>query len=181
MSNNKGRVIWVTGLSGSGKSTLANQVVTRLRATGQTIVMLDGDEMRAVLGATKSNSENHGREARLALAMQYAKLCKLIADQGVTVFCSTISMFEEVHSWNRKNQPSYFEVYLKVPLSELRKRDPKGIYKRFDSGELKNVAGLDLPVNEPKHPDILFEFEPNFKLKQMVDELMTKLNNNENI
>ena len=50
MSNNKGRVIWVTGLSGSGKSTLANQVVTRLRATGQTIVMLDGDEMRAVLG-----------------------------------------------------------------------------------------------------------------------------------
>ena len=144
MSNNKGRVIWVTGLSGSGKSTLANQVVARLRATGQTIVMLDGDEMRAVLGATQANSENHGREGRLALAMQYAKLCKLIADQSVTVVCSTISMFEEVHSWNRKNQPSYFEVYLKVPLSELRKRDPKGIYKRFDSGELKNVAGLDL-------------------------------------
>ena len=176
MSNNKGRVIWVTGLSGSGKSTLANQVVARLRATGQTIVMLDGDEMRAVLGATQANSENHGREGRLALARQYAKLCKLIADQSVTVVCSTISMFEEVHSWNRKNQPSYFEVYLKVPLSELRKRDPKGIYKRFDSGELKNVAGLDLPVNEPKHPDILFKFEPRMKLCQMTDEIITKIN-----
>ena len=181
MSNNKGRVIWVTGLSGSGKSTLANQVVTRLRAIGETIIMLDGDEMRAVLGATQANSENHGREGRLALAMQYAKLCKLIADQGVTVVCSTISMFEEVHSWNRKNQPSYFEVYLKVPLSELRKRDPKGIYKRFDSGELKNVAGLDLPVDEPKQPDILFEFDPNLKLKQMVDDFMSKSNNKENI
>jgi adenylylsulfate kinase len=107
--------------------------------------------------------------------MQYAKLCKLIADQGVTVVCSTISMFEEVHSWNRKNQPSYFEVYLKVPLPELRKRDPKGIYKRFDSGELKNVAGLDLPVDEPNSPDILFEFEADLKVPTMTDEMMIKL------
>ncbi|DAC23104.1 MAG TPA: adenylyl-sulfate kinase [Candidatus Poseidoniales archaeon] len=170
-----GRVIWVTGLSGSGKSTLASQVVAQLRASGETIVMLDGDEMREVFGATRHNSTNHGREGRLALAMQYAKLCQLIANQGVTVVCSTISMFKEVHSWNRENQPSYFEVYLKVPLSELRKRDPKGIYKRFDSGELKYVAGLDLPIDEPSSPDILFQFESDLKVSAMTDEMMFKL------
>lgn len=175
----KGRVIWVTGLSGSGKSTLAKEFVHRLRVVGETVVMLDGDEMRAVFGATKASSVNHGRAGRLALAMQYAKLCQLIANQGVTVVCSTISMFKEVHSWNRENQPSYLEVYLKVPLSELRKRDPKGIYKRFDSGELSDVAGLDLQVDEPKSPDILFEFEPNLKLSEMTKEIMNALIKNE--
>jgi len=175
----KGKVIWVTGLSGSGKSTLAKEVVPRLRVAGETVVMLDGDEMRAVFGATKASSVNHGRAGRLALAMQYAKLCQLIANQGVTVVCSTISMFKEVHSWNRENQPSYLEVYLKVPLSELRNRDPKGIYRRFDSGELSDVAGLDLQVDEPKYPDILFEFKPNLKLSDMVEELLIKLNKGE--
>ena len=174
--NPEGKVIWITGLSGSGKTTLAKEVVYRLRSVGQTVLMLDGDEMRQVFGATKDNSKNHCREGRLALAMQYARLCRLIANQGATVVCSTISMFEEVHSWNRDNQPSYFEVYLKVPISELRRRDPKGIYRNFDSGELENVAGLDLPVDEPKQPDILFEFAPNLKLKQMVDDFMSKLN-----
>ena len=60
----KGRVIWVTGLSGSGKSTLAKEVVPRLRVAGETVVMLDGDEMRAVFGATKASSVNHGRAGR---------------------------------------------------------------------------------------------------------------------
>ena len=174
--NPAGKVIWITGLSGSGKSTLAKEVVPRLRVAGETVVMLDGDEMRAVFGATKASSVNHGRAGRLALAMQYAKLCQLIANQGVTVVCSTISMFHEIHSWNRENQPSFLEIYLKVPLSELRNRDPKGIYKRFDSGELSNVAGLDLQVDEPKSPDILFEFKPNLELSQMTDEIITRIN-----
>ena len=163
-------------MSGSGKSTIAKEVVAKLRLAGEAVVMLDGDEIRAVFGATNASSVNHGRAGRLALAIQYAKLCKLIASQGVTVVCSTISMFKEVHSWNRLNQPGYFEVYLKVPLSELRKRDPKGMYRRFDSGELSNVAGLDLQVDEPKFPDILFEFKPNIKLSDMVEELLIKLN-----
>lgn len=171
-----GKVVWITGLSGSGKSTLANEVVDRLRSSGQKVVILDGDEMREIFGATKENYRNHGREGRLALAMQYAKLCRLIASQGVTVVCSTISMFNEVQKWNRENQPSYCEVYLKVPLSELKKRDPKGIYQRFDSGELSHVSGLDLKIDEPTSPDILFEFELNLGLSQMVDEILAYIN-----
>ena len=177
--NKYGKVIWITGLSGSGKSTLGKEVVARLRSIDNTVLMLDGDEMREMFGANTVNNSNHERDERMALAMQYAKLCKLIARQGVTVVCSTISMFKEVHSWNRENQPNYFEVYLKVPFSELRNRDPKGIYRRFDSGELSNVAGLDLQVDEPKSPDILFEFEPNRKLSDMVEETLIKLSKEE--
>lgn len=171
MANISGTVVWITGLSGSGKSTLANEVVVRLRAAGQTVVMLDGDELREVFGAMAANAQNHGREGRLALAMQYAHLCRIIALQGLTVVIATISLFREVHMWNRDNLPGYFEVYLKVPIEELRRRDPKGIYRRFDAGELTNVAGLDLDIDEPVAADWMVAFELGRSAAALADEL----------
>jgi adenylylsulfate kinase len=134
--------------------------------------LLDGDELREVFGAAAVNEANHGREGRLALAMQYAHLCRILAAQGLTVVIATISLFREVHEWNRAHLPGYFEVYLKVPLEELRRRDPKGIYRRFDAGEIKNVAGLDLPVDEPQTPDWVVEFDPHRSIEVTVNELM---------
>ena len=142
MTYEPGRVIWITGLSGAGKSTLAHELVARLRASGDVVVILDGDELREVFGAVSVNLKYHSREARLALAIQYAHMCRILAQQGLTVVIATISLFKKVHVWNRANLPGYFEVYLKVPVEELRRRDPKGIYRRFDAGELSDVAGL---------------------------------------
>ena len=162
-----GRVVWITGLSGSGKSTLATEVVGQLRALRNDVIRLDGDELREVFAAETINLQRHDRDGRLMLAMQYASLCRLLSMQGFTVVIATISMFREVYAWNRANVPSYFEVYLKVPIEELRRRDPKGIYRRFDAGDLLNVAGLDLPVDEPEQAD----FEVKFEASQSVTEL----------
>lgn len=169
-------VIWLTGLSGAGKSTLAKEVTARLRGLDNVAVMLDGDELREVFGAVATSAQNHGREGRLALAMQYAHLCRILAQQGLTVVIATISLFKEVHSWNRANLPGYFEVYLKVPMEELRRRDPKGIYRRFDAGELDNVAGLDLPIDEPEAADWAVEFDPMKPVDAVVEDLMKQLN-----
>ncbi len=163
------RVIWITGLSGAGKSTLARELTFNLRAAGKTVLMLDGDELRAVFGSI--NSHNYGREGRLALAMQYAHLCQVIATQGLTVVIATISLFREVHAWNRANLPGYFEVYIKVPVEELRRRDPKGIYRRFDAGELTHVAGLDLPIDEPEAADWIVKFMPERPATMIAKEL----------
>jgi len=131
--------------------------------------MLDGDELRETLGATT----DHSREARYGLAFIYARLARLIASQGATVVISTIALIREVHQWNRANQPGYFEVYLKVSLDELRRRDPKGIYGRFDAGELTNVAGMDVPIDEPLHPDLVIEYAPgrgpDIELERLMD------------
>jgi adenylylsulfate kinase-like enzyme/glycosyltransferase involved in cell wall biosynthesis len=170
-----GRVLWITGLSGAGKSTLAHEVVARLRAAGEAVVMLDGDELREVFGAVVANAQNHGREGRLALAMQYAYLCRVIAAQGLTVVIATISLFREVHSWNRANLPGYFEVYLKVPVEELRRRDPKGIYRRFDAGELTHVAGLDLSIDEPEAADWIVKFVPELSVTVLAEDLLKRL------
>lgn len=173
-----GRVIWITGLSGAGKSTLAHEVVSNLRLANKAVVMLDGDELREVFGAVAANTRNHGREGRLALAMQYARLCRIIAEQGLIVVIATISLFREVHEWNRANLPGYFEVYLKVPLEELRRRDPKGIYRRYDAGELTDVAGLDMPIDEPEAADWIVKFDSELTVTLLAEKLNQILNTN---
>lgn len=170
-----GRVLWITGLSGAGKSTLAHELTAGLRATGEAVVMLDGDELREVFEAVAANAQNYGREGRLELAMQYAYMCRVIAAQGLTVVIATISLFREVHAWNRANLPGYFEIYLKVPVEELRRRDPKGIYRRFDAGELTHVAGLDLSIDEPEAADWIVEFDPERSVAVLAEELIQVL------
>lgn len=169
------RVLWITGLSGAGKTTLAQEMCARLRADGVPVIMLDGDELREVFGAAAPSARNHGRAARLALAMQYAHLCRILANQGLTVVIATISLFKEIHAWNRANLPGYFEVYLRVPVGELRRRDPKGIYRRFDAGELSDVAGLDLPIDEPEAADWVADFQPPRSPAEMADQLMNQI------
>ena len=150
-----GVVIWITGLSGAGKSTLAKDITQLLRVAGKPAVLLDGDELREVLGVGSQNNINFSRARRLDLALRYSNFCRMLASQGLFVVIATISLFKEVHRWNRENHPAYFEVYLKASMEQLRRRDSKGIYKRFDAGELRNVAGLDLHIDEPEMPDLL--------------------------
>jgi len=150
-------VIWITGLSGAGKTTLAKLLTEYLRSQGQAVVMLDGDDLREALFSTK----DHSQEARLSLAYKYAGLARLIASQGVMVVVSTVALIREIHQWNRQNQPGYFEVYLKVAIDELRRRDPKGIYRKYDEGKIHNVAGLDMIIDEPQKPDLVIEYVPD--------------------
>ena len=107
--------------------------------------------------------------------MKYARLCHTLANQEIIVVIATISMFKEVYGWNRENLPGYFEVYLKVPIEVLRRRDSKGIYKRFDAGEIANVAGLDLEVDEPLNSELVFEYEKDRSVELMTDILIKKL------
>ena len=128
---------------------------------------------------TLVTSESYRREARIKLAHKYAHLCKILSLQGFNVIISTISMFKEIYAWNRANFPNYFEVYLKVPLEELRIRDPKEIYSSYDAGHLSDVAGLDLLIDEPSEPNLIIDFEkkPFFweSPKKITDHLLSKL------
>ena len=130
-----------------------------MRALDTAVVMLDGDDLREIFGMVETNTENYGREgasARPAIRSYVPDYCRSRCD------CSDRNyfLFREVHIWNRAHISDYFEVYLKVPLEEVRRRDPKGIYRRFDAGELEHIAGLDLDIDEPENPDLLVEFKP---------------------
>jgi len=174
-----GQVIWITGLSGAGKTTVAEALGQSLGERNLTPILLDGDVLRDLFRSSDEISGTYIRDERIILAYKYALLCKKLSSQGFTVIASTISMYDEIYAWNRTNLPNYFEIYLKVPLKELRRRDPKKIYQRYDAGDLSDVAGLDLAVDEPLEPHVILDFEthPSFydSPTNIAEYLMSKL------
>jgi cytidine diphosphoramidate kinase len=160
---------WITGLSAAGKTTLSSLLVTHLRESGETVVHLDGDILRRVF-----SFDAYAREARIINGMRYSKLCKLLSSQGVIVVIAVIGLFKELHEWNRKNIPNYVEIFIDTPISELQNRDPKGLYKGYESGINKNVAGMDLEVDFPLNPDIHLKWYSGRSVDSMFDELLSK-------
>lgn len=148
IASKPGHVFWVTGLSGSGKTTIAPLLADALRAEGKTVVLLDGDTLREVFGGNAA----YDADSRRSASMQYARLCQLISQQGVDVICATISMFDATRDWNRTHMPRYCEIYVRVPVEELKRRDSKGVYS-----QARQVVGVDMGFEEPKSPDIIID------------------------
>ena len=40
------------------------------------------------------------------------------------------------------------------------------------SGDLKNVAGLDLPIDEPKSADFVMEFAPDYSVSALAERVI---------
>ncbi|MFI3249356.1 MAG: adenylyl-sulfate kinase [Eubacteriales bacterium] len=139
------KVYWITGLSGSGKTTIGRALQAELQRENQTVIFLDGDEMRPLLCPDLGYTE----EDRRICALRYAGLCKLLHDQNFTVICCTISMFHQVRDWNRENIDRYFEIYIKVNENTLEQRDQKGMY----SQKTQNMTGKDILAEFPRNPD----------------------------
>ncbi|OYW24814.1 MAG: hypothetical protein B7Z55_01095, partial [Planctomycetales bacterium 12-60-4] len=144
-----GTVYWITGLSGAGKSTTARILFERLRERKPNVVLLDGDELRELYGEALGYTPSDRR----TLALRNARLCRLLSRQGLDVICATISLFHECHAWCRSNIERYCEIYLDVPLVELRRRDRQGLYR--DEKTLSNVMGVDLQAEVPLNPDLV--------------------------
>ena len=154
MTDETGRVIWITGLSGSGKSTVALAVGALLRRSGRHAVILDGDAVRM---AIDDPSCGHDRASRLVNAYRICRFAKLLSDQGATVIVATMSLFHEIHEWNAAHLAGYVEVFLRVPLDILQRRDPKGLYRRHAAGVERDLGGVDLDVEEPRHPHLVVD------------------------
>ena len=164
------KCFWITGLSATGKTTLSTLLVEHMRLSGKKVILLDGDELRQVL------SENaYTREERIALGMRYSRLCRLLSSQGVDVVIAVIGLFKELHEWNRENIPNYVEVFIDTPMVELRRRDPKDLYKNVDSGRIQNVAGIDLEVDFPYKPDIYLKWSDGKSIDSMFEELLNNI------
>lgn len=169
-------IIWITGLSGAGKTSLGKIILEKLKKKNINAIFLDGDELRKIIGSYNfDNSENHKFKNRVEIALSYSKLCNYLSSQGFTIVIATISLYKKVHDWNNTNLKNYNEVYLEVPLKELIRRDPKGIYKKYKKGEVRNVAGLDFQIDEPKSPKWHIKFDPKIDFHEVADEILKGL------
>jgi cytidine diphosphoramidate kinase len=161
--------VWVTGLSGAGKSTVASALNERLTAKGVRPVLLDGDSLRAILPVRMGYEQAERRK----LALYYAGLARELAQQGHLVICSTVSLFHEVHEWNRRNIARYLEVWLRVPVPELRARGHRDHLYRTRGVE--QVVGVDTEAEFPIRPDIVVSNYGDTTVEQAVRQVLAVL------
>jgi len=163
-----GVLYWITGLSGSGKTTIGNRLYYELKQERENVVLLDGDLLKNIVGDELGYTENDRKKR----AYKYAKICKMLTDQGIIVICCTIAMYDSVREWNRKNNKAYIEVFLDVPVRVLIERDQKGIYSQYRRGEANNIAGMDLLVEYPKSPNLILKNDGSISIKECVNKIL---------
>ena len=122
----------------------------KFHASGTVPVVLDGDDLRECLDAKGLYSFTE----RLALAKTYSRLAAMLVRQNQLVIVATMSLFHEVHEMNRRLAHPYFEVFLDLPISTLRRRDIKDLYGHEDGHARANVGGLNLEVETPMRPHL---------------------------
>ncbi|MBQ3077325.1 MAG: adenylyl-sulfate kinase [Clostridia bacterium] len=162
MDIQKGTVYFFTGLSGAGKTTIGGLFHRRLKARKQNVILLDGDLIRPVF----CEDIGYTNEDRCRAAKRAFRLSKMLTDQGIDVVICSISMYAEVREWNREQIENYREIYIKVTKETLRKRNQKGLY----TGGV-NVVGVDLPFEEPQHPDVVVQNDGAERPEEIVQRL----------
>jgi adenylylsulfate kinase len=153
--NQKGVVVWFTGLPSSGKSTLAHAIEEQLFRRGHLSFVLDGDNIRHGLNKNLGFSP----EDREENIRRIGEVAKLFADAGFITMTAFISPYRKDRDRNRHllNEGEFIEVFVKVTLDEAERRDPKGLYKRARAGEIKEFTGIDAPYEEPISPELIID------------------------
>ncbi|MCP1449061.1 adenylyl-sulfate kinase [Priestia megaterium] len=151
-NNHHSFVLWFTGLSGSGKSTVANAVAKALFDKNIRNYVLDGDNVRFGLNKNLGFSA----EDRTENIRRIGEVSKLFVDSGQVVLTAFISPFQEDRAQVREilEGNEFLEVYVECPLEECEKRDPKGLYKKARSGEIRDFTGIDSPYESPASPEL---------------------------
>lgn len=147
------KVLWFTGLSGAGKSTLANLVEQKLHSLGKHTYLLDGDNVRHGLNRDLGFTDAD----RVENIRRIAETSKLFVDAGIIVLTAFISPFRSERAMAREilEPGEFIEIFVDTPLAVCEQRDPKGLYKKARSGELKNFTGIDSAYESPENPEIV--------------------------
>ena len=141
----------ITGLSSSGKTTVAQAVTEALRARGKQVECLDSGAIRRTINRSLGFSRDEIETNLKRLAYDAGMLNR----NGVIAVVSAVSPYRSVRDSIREGSPGFVEVYCRCPMEVLAKRDPSGLFDRAQRGEVKHVAGIDAPYEEPLKPEVL--------------------------
>ena len=170
--NQKTKTLWFTGLSASGKSTIAYALERRLIDLGKPCYVLDGDNIRQGLNSNLGFSDPDRREN----IRRAAEVSKLMNDAGLIVIASFISpnSKDRICAQNIIGRANFFEIYMSAPVDICEKRDPKGVYKKARSGEIKNFTGVSANYDIPTSPFITIDTSKS-NISDSVDILILSL------
>ena len=152
LNGHRPAILWFTGLSGAGKSTIANAVEVELHARGVRTYLLDGDNIRHGLCGDLGFSDRE----RVENIRRIGEVAKLFVDAGVVVLTAFISPFRADRAMVRQlvGDGELIEVYINTSLEVCEQRDPKGLYKKARSGEIRHFTGIDSAYEAPLAPEL---------------------------
>ena len=148
------KTIWLTGISAAGKTTIANLYRDKYN---ESVIIIDGDSIRktinAHLGFTQADRDKNIETA--------ARICKLLNDDGHLVIATISSPLEKQREMAKKivGENNFFLVYVACSIEAAIGRDPKGLYQKYYKGEIKNMAGLDMPYEAPSDASLTLNTE----------------------
>ncbi len=151
----KGVLVWLTGLPSSGKSTIAFTVEHALVERGHLSYVLDGDNIRHGLNKNLGFSA----EDRAENIRRIGEVGKLFVDAGLIALTSFVSPYRTDRDAVRSLMPEgeFLEVFINTPLELCEERDPKGLYQKARKGEIANFTGISDPYEPPENPELTIE------------------------
>jgi len=143
----RGLVVWMTGLSGSGKTTIAVALERMLHREGRLTQVLDGDNVRTGINSNLGFSEADRTEN----IRRIAEVAKLFSNCGIITICCFVSPTIVMRHQAKDiiGEGDFVEVFVNTPFEVCEQRDVKGLYKKARAGEIKNFTGLDAPFEPP--------------------------------
>ncbi|MCW2274273.1 sulfate adenylyltransferase subunit CysN [Rhodoblastus acidophilus] len=153
LKHQKPGILWFTGLSGAGKSTIANALEAKLLQRRAHTILLDGDNVRHGLNKDLGFTEVD----RVENIRRVGEVAKLMVESGLIVLCSFISPFAAERRLVRDlvETGEFVEIFVDTPLADCIARDPKGLYKKALTGQIKNFTGVDQAYERPEAPEIV--------------------------
>ncbi|MET0790100.1 MAG: adenylyl-sulfate kinase [Polyangiaceae bacterium] len=145
-----GAIVWLTGLPSSGKSRLARRAQAQLIQDGVACCVLDSDRVRSLLhprpGYLPAERDDFYRTlGGLALELE---------QQGLIVLVPATANRRIYRDEVRARALHFIEVWMNAPLDECRRRDAKGLYAHFSSGEVHGLPGEDSTYEEPAAAEV---------------------------
>lgn len=178
LTRQKPCILWFTGLSGSGKSTIANALEEMLYNNGNFTYLLDGDNIRHGLNSDLGFDD----ASRVENIRRVGEVAKLFVDSGQIVLTAFISPFisdREIVK-NLVEPDEFIEIFIDTPLEVCESRDPKGLYKKARSGEIKDFTGIDSPYEVPLKANIHIKND-NISIEEACEQIIDFLIKNQYI
>ncbi|MDA6068560.1 adenylyl-sulfate kinase [Flavobacterium sp. AC] len=150
-------LIQFTGLSGAGKTTLAQNVRHLLLDKSYKVEIVDGDVYRKTI----CRDLGFSREDRCENIRRLFNVAQNFVREDTIVLMSVINPYESL-----RNELRTYEfvrtVYLDCSISNLIKRDPKGLYKQAllpdnDPNKISHFTGISDVFEIPSNADLVLK------------------------
>lgn len=150
-----GFAIWFTGLPAAGKTTLARAVQQQLHRRNMHTVVLDSDELRQIL----TPRPRYSAEEREWFYGVVAYLAAWLTHSGVNVLIAATANRRAYRDAARGQIARFAEVHVQCSPEVCRRRDPKGLYEKAQSGKIEQLPGIDLAYEAPLHAEAVVDTE----------------------